>query len=210
MKPKIEVASYKGRRCPRWFQALVALLLASMLTFGVLFGLVMRGSYDRIQGEPEVMIVLGCQVKPWGPSILLQDRLDEALGYLADHTDMMVVVSGGQGADEPSTEARAMADYLVEKGISEEQIMLEEESHNTVQNLRYSYRLLEQEGYNLGNTEVLIVSNGFHLTRVRMLAERVGFAEVSTLAAPSSHWPSRLKMYIREPLALIKSAILDC
>lgn len=209
MKEKIEVASYKGRRCPRWFQVILALLLAGVLTFGVLFALVMNGSYDHVQDEPEVMIVLGCQVKPWGPSILLQDRLDEALNYLEDHSDLLVVVSGGQGPDEPSTEARAMADYLMEHGISEEQILLEEASHNTVQNLRNSYALLEQEGYDLEDTEVLIVSNGFHLTRARMLAERVGFEEVSTLAAPSSHLPSRLKMYIREPLALLKSFVLD-
>ena len=69
------------------------------------------------------MVILGCQVKPWGPSILLQDRLDEALGYLEDHPDMTVVVSGGQGPDEPSTEAQAMADYLIEHGISEDTIL---------------------------------------------------------------------------------------
>ena len=56
---------------------------------------------------------------------------------------------------------------------------------------------------------VMIVSNGFHLTRARMLAGRAGFENISTLAAPSSHVPSRLKMYIREPLALVKSFVLD-
>ena len=56
---------------------------------------------------------------------------------------------------------------------------------------------------------VLVVSNGFHLTRARMLAGRAGFVEVSTLAAPSSHLPSRLHMYIREPLALVKSFLFD-
>ena len=43
--------------------------------FGALFGAVMYGAYDHIQGEPRLMVILGCQVKPWGPSILLQDRL---------------------------------------------------------------------------------------------------------------------------------------
>lgn len=50
---------------------------------------------------------------------------------------------------------------------------------------------------------------GFHLTRARMLAERAGYDSVSTLAAPSSHLPSRLHMYVREPLALVKSFFLD-
>ena len=56
---------------------------------------------------------------------------------------------------------------------------------------------------------VLVVSNGFHLTRARMLAQRAGFDNVSTLAAPESHLPSRLYMYIREPLALVKSFVFD-
>ena len=54
-----------------------------------------------------------------------------------------------------------------------------------------------------------VVEKGFHLTRARMLAQRCGFDEVSTLAAPESHLPSRLKMYLREPLALVKSFMVD-
>ena len=101
-----------------------------------------------------------------------------------------------------------MADYLAENGFPREQIIQEDQSHNTNQNLRLSARLLEEAGFQL-DQEVLIVSNGFHLTRARMLAERAGFENVSTLAAPSSHLPSRLHMYVREPLALVKSFLFD-
>lgn len=208
-RQKIEVPSYKGRRYQRWIRVLLVLVAAGVLCFAALFGAVIYGSYDHIQGEPQVMVILGCQVKNNGPSQLLRDRLDEALNYLDDHPDLTVVVSGGQGPDEPSTEARAMADYLMKKGVEEDQILLEDQSHNTVQNFRYTAQLLEEQGYDLENTQVLVVSNGFHLTRARMLAERTGFEEVSTLAAPSSHLPSRLKMYIREPLALAKSFLFD-
>lgn len=208
-RQKIEVPSYKGRRYQRWIRVLLVLVAAGVLCFAALFGAVIYGSYDHIQGEPQVMVILGCQVKNNGPSQLLRDRLDEALNYLDDHPDLTVVVSGGQGPDEPSTEARAMADYLMEKGVEENQILLEDQSHNTVQNFRYTAQLLEEQGYDLENTQVLVVSNGFHLTRARMLAERTGFEEVSTLAAPSSHLPSRLKMYVREPLALAKSFLFD-
>ena len=207
MRPKIEVASYKGRRYAMWLKALAALILVGTLTFGALFCAVMGGSRDQINGEPEVMLILGCQVKPWGPSILLRDRLDEALDYLEEHPDMTVVVSGGQGADEPVSEARAMADYLMERGIPEENILLEDRSGNTMQNFSFSRTMLEENGYSVEN--VLVVSNGFHLTRARMLAERNGYEEISTLAAPASHIPSRLKMYVREPLALAKSFVFD-
>ena len=201
---------YKGKRLHTWVKALIALIVAGVLAFSALLGAVLYGSYDHIQGEPQVMVILGCQVKSWGPSILLQDRLDEALDYLDDHPDMTVVVSGGQGPDEHISEARAMYDYLVEHGVDGDQILLEEESHNTLQNLKYTLELLENEGYDI-TADIVVVSNGFHLTRVRMLWERVWGTDdnLSTLAAPSSHTPSRLKMYIREPLALVKSLLFD-
>lgn len=207
---KIEVYSYKGNRFPQWAKILLALIGAGILSFAILLGLVLTGSYDHISGNPQVMIILGCQVRQDGPSVLLKDRLDEALSYLEDHPDMTVVVSGGQGDDEPTSEAQAMADYLVEHGVEEESILLESESHNTTQNFQYSKALLAQE--NIDDSDgVLVVSNGFHLTRVRMLWDRAweGDYTLSTLAAPSSHIPSRLKMYIREPLALVKSYFFD-
>ena len=207
--------NYHGKRpqsgLKKFLTALLALILAGALFFCVLLGIVLTGSRDDVNGEPRIMIVLGCQVMPSGrPSILLQDRLDKALDWLADHPDTTVVVSGGQAGTEPTTEARAMADYLIDHGYPEEQILLEENSFNTVQNLANSMELLATEGYDT-TAGVVAVSNGFHLARVRMLWGRLaGEADnLSTLAAPSSHLPSRLWMYVREPLALVTSFLLD-
>ena len=193
-----------------WLKVLLGLILAGVLAFGALFGAVLYGSYDHIQGDPQIMVILGCQVKPWGPSVLLQDRLDKALDYLEDHPDLTIVVSGGQGPDEHISEAQCMYDYLTEHGVDGAQILLEDQSGNTVENLRNSRELLAREGYDTSG-DMVVVSNGFHLTRVRMLWDRVwgGDGELSTLAAPSSHVPSRLKMYLREPLALVKSFVFD-
>ena len=193
-----------------WFRVLLAVLIAGVMAFGGLLGAVLWGSYDHVQGDPQIMVILGCQVKPWGPSVLLQDRLDKALSYLEDHPDLTVVVSGGQGPDEHISEAQCMYDYLTAHGVDGEQILLEDQSHNTVQNLRYTVDLLAKAGYDT-TADMVVVSNGFHLTRVRMLWNRVcgGDYNLSTLAAPSSHLPSRLKMYLREPLALVKSFLFD-
>ena len=210
MRRKGVYRPYGGRR-RRWLpRVLLCLLLAGVLAFGALEALIFSGSRDQLHGEPQVMVVFGCQVKPWGPSVLLQDRLDTALAYLEEHPEMTVVVTGGQGDDEPVSEAQCMYDYLTEHGVDGDQILLEDQSHNTVQNLRYTVDLLAEEGYDT-TADMVVVSNGFHLTRVRMLWGRVcgGDYNLSTLAAPSSHVPSRLKMYIREPLALVKSYFFD-
>lgn len=204
------MAGYRGKQPRRWLKILLALVLAGILCFAGLFGAVMYGAYDHVSGDPQVMIILGCRVMPGGePSILLQDRLDTALDYLDDHPDITVVVSGGQGSNEPTSEAACMADYLEEHGVYSDQILLEDQSSNTKENLIYSRELLEEHGIVVLRDEVLVVSNGFHLTRAQMLAERYGYKSVSALAAPTSHIPSRIQMYIREPLALVKSFFLD-
>lgn len=193
-----------------WLKAFFALILVGVLSFCSLFAAVMYGSYNHITGDPQVMVILGCRVMPGGePSMLLQDRLETALDYLEEDPDILVVVSGGQGSNEPVSEAACMAGWLEERGISEDRIFQEDQSSNTKENLIFSKDLLAREGIDVGETDVLVVSNGFHLTRARMLAERFGYGEVSTLAAPSSHIPSRIQMYIREPLALVKSFLLD-
>ncbi len=206
----IDVYSYKGSPKRLWLKALIALIVAGALLFAVSGLCVMSGAQTRIEDEPEIMVILGCQVMPWGPSLLLQDRLDTALAYLEDHPEMTVVVSGGKGDDEHQSEAQAMHDYLVERGADSGQIILEDQSSNTHENLIFTSELLREMGYDT-TREFVVVSNGFHLTRIGMLWERVfGTQEnLNTLAAPSSHIPSRLKMYVREPLALIKSFVFD-
>lgn len=192
------------------FRLCIVLVIIGVLFFLTLLGIILRGSHDDVKGEPPVMIILGCQVKPWGPSILLQDRLDKALEYLKTHSDVTVVVSGGQGPDEHISEAQAMRDYLVEHGVKEEQILMEDRSTNTRQNLDYSLKLLEENGFDTDG-DMIVVSNRFHLARVRMIWGWIygDTDNLSTLGAPSSHVPSRMKMYIREPIGLVKSFVFD-
>lgn len=208
--------SYQGKKWLRskWAKVLFALALIGVIAFGALEVVVYRGAQTQINGEPEIMIIFGCQVKPWGPSVLLQDRLDTALDYLEENPDMTIVVSGGQGPDEPMTEAQAMYDYLVENGADGDRIYLEDESSNTRENIAYTQELL-QELFAAGAVDesgkYLLVSSDFHLTRIKMLWERQweGTYTISTMAAPCSHVPSRVKMFFREPLALVKSFIFD-
>ena len=87
---------------------------------------------------------------------------------------------------------------------------LEDRSSSTWENIRYTLELF-QNGTVEPTGKILAVSNGFHLSRIRLLWSREweGTYTLSTLAAPSSHLPSRLSMYLREPLALAKSWLLD-
>lgn len=209
---------YGGKRKRPWLRALLCLVLAGIAVFAALLGQIRRGARDDLRGDPGVMIILGCQVKPWGPSLLLQDRLDTALDYWEDHPDIKIIVTGGKGDDEHQSEAACMYDYLTAHGVEGEQIYLEDQSRNTWQNVNYTLDLVEGEGWSLTD-DVLLVSNGFHLSRIELLWDRARIARlpgetysdqyISTLATPVSHTPSAIKMFFREPLALVKSFLFD-
>lgn len=206
----------KGRHTLR--NILLILLALGILVFASLEIYIGVHSRDRIIGQPETMVIFGCKVEPWGPSILLQDRLDTALAYLEDHPDMKVVVTGGKGDDEHQSEAQCMYDYLVAHGINGENIYREDRARNTWQNANNTLDLMEKQGWSITD-DVLLVSSGFHLSRIELLWDRARTERlpgetysdqyISTLAAPVSHAPSAFHMFVREPLALVKSFLFD-
>ena len=207
----MEYTSYRGRKrgVRGLLTVLLALILAGAICFLIPFIAMLAGGHDDVRGDPQIMVIFGCQLRSDGPSTLLRDRLDAALAYLEEHPDMTVVVSGAQGTNEPASEAQGMYDYLVQHGVDGEQIIVEDRSFNSRDNVAYSLEALAAGGFDTSGG-VLLVTNFFHVTRARMLWERAnGEEKVSVLAAPSSHVPSTLKMLIREPLAMIKSFFLD-
>lgn len=213
-------SGYGGKKGGRYIlrNVILALLVLGVLCFAALEVYIGVHSRSRLAGEPKVMVIFGCKVETWGPSVLLQDRLDTALAYLEDHPDMRIVVTGGKGDDEHQSEAQCMYDYLVGHGINGENIYREDRARNTWQNVNYTLDLMKNEGWSLTD-DVILVSSGFHLSRIEMLWDRARIARlpgevyndqyISTLSAPVSHFPSAVHMFFREPLALVKSFLLD-
>ncbi len=214
-----EYTGYRGRSGARkWLLALLAMVVAGAVAFGALEAYISLHSRDKAVGDPQVMVIFGCQMRRDGPSILLRDRLDTALAYWEEHPDMKIIVTGGKGDDEHISEAQGMYDYLTAHGVDGAQIFMEDKSRNTWQNINNTFQLMEREGWSLTD-DVLLVSSGFHLARIEMLWNRVradslrgeeyNDQHISTLAAPVSHAPSRVQMFFREPLALVKSFLFD-
>ena len=214
-----EYTGYRGRSGARkWLLALLAMVVAGAVAFGALEAYISLHSRDKAVGDPQVMVIFGCQMRRDGPSILLRDRLDTALAYWEEHPDMKIIVTGGKGDDEHISEAQGMYDYLTAHGVDGDQIFMEDKSRNTWQNINNTFALMEREGWSLTD-DVLLVSSGFHLARIEMLWNRVradslrgeeyNDQHISTLAAPVSHAPSRVQMFFREPLALVKSFLFD-
>lgn len=156
------------------------LFFAGLLCFLVVEGMIVSGFFAKGEKNLDYIIVLGAQLKTTGPSKVLQLRLDTAVAYLMENEDTLVIVSGGQGSNEPDTEAQGMYDYLVAKGIDSDRIIKEDKSVNTNQNIAYSSEYLNKEEASVG-----IITNNFHIFRATQIARAQGYEQVQGIAAPA-------------------------
>lgn len=154
---------------------------------------------NEADGSNEYVVILGAKVKPGGiPSQSLKNRLDAAVDYLQKYPTVKAIVTGGQGADEDRTEASVMADYLIEHGIAEDRVLLEDQSTTTYENLMFAKKLLPEN-----TASITIISNDFHLKRATILARKLGL-KADVVAAPTPKVVNT-KSRIRERLAIIKA-----
>lgn len=179
--------------------SVVVIAAVMVLYFAMLSAMMLRSIYNK-PDKPNVVVVLGCQVRGDRPSKMLRRRLDAAVELLGQYPDVKCVVSGGQGSDEKITEAQCMKDYLVEKGISESRIIMEDKSKTTFENLKFTFEKLDELGI---SRDITIVTDGYHQYRAGLIAKEQGAGEVTTYSADTefrhvaSHW-------VREWVALTK------
>ncbi len=193
---------------------IIAVLILSCVIMAFAGSHRIHGIHENSTSAPSYLIVLGAQVRESGPSLVLKYRLDAAAEYLEAHPDTVCVVSGGQGGNEPFPEAEGMCRYLENKGIRPDRILLEDRSLNTVQNLRFSRLVIEEDQARRSASAaqgappaIALVTNDFHLFRASAIARKQGFADVLPLAAGSSplYLPNNL---LRECLGFVKDLLL--
>ncbi len=155
----------------------------------------------KSEGDSDVVIVLGTGVNGTVPSGALSARLRTALEYSEENPDALFILSGGQGDGEDISEARCMYDWLTERGVDEDRLYMEDKSTRTVENIEYSKELMEREEIPQDGG-VMIISEGYHLFRARLIAKENGFEDISTRAADTGLVIFNIGCYIREALAL--------
>ena len=149
----------------------------------------------------DYVVVLGAQVKGTVPSRALKKRLQKALEYAQKNQDTILILSGGQGSGEEITEAECMRQYLVDCGIGEERLILEERSTDTRENLEFSNRLTGCADAGTG-----VLSNNFHVYRAVKLAQKLGYRQAEGIAAPSDP-VMQVHYVVREVFALVKEKL---
>lgn len=156
------------------------LIIAGTLIIVIAGSRIAGAMVRRPEADLEYVIVLGAQVRGTSPSRALRKRLDRAVEYAGDNPQTVFILSGGQGPDEGISEAECMYNYMTDKGIVKERLLLEDRSTSTLENLRFSDEL-----YRLKEKSVGILSNNFHIYRAMALATRLGYTDISGIPAPS-------------------------
>ena len=176
------------------------LLILTLLAACVTEGFIIHASFGSAETECGYLVVLGAKVNQNGPSLALRNRIDAAYDYLTAHPDTIAILSGGQGPDEPMTEAKCVFNELVARGIDPDRLWLEGNSTNTWENLKFTRDLLEE---NTGSVpgQIALVSSEFHLFRAQLFARRFGF---ETVGVPARTTLPLLKInyFLREAVAV--------
>ena len=132
----------------------------------------------------DYVIILGARVKGEKPAKSLMERIKAATKYLKENPEVKVIATGGKGKNEGIAEGVAIKRELLKNGISEDRIILEDKSKNTVENFRFSLEKIRnsengknKNSENNGNRKikVLIVTNDYHIFRSKNIARKVGF-----------------------------------
>ena len=129
---------------------------------------------------------------------LLQGRVDKAIEvYRKDPTPPILIPSGGKGDDEKISEAEAMKRYLLEQGIPETTIILEDRSSTTLENLQFSKQIIDSRE---GRSYTALVTSNYHVYRALRYARQCGL-KCTGIGSPVAfyYWPSAL---IREFIAI--------
>lgn len=149
-------------------------------------------------GNIKYLIILGAKVRHDGISPTLKRRLDKAVPILKNDTNIIVIVSGGKGDDEPISEAKAMSDYLITKGIKPLRIISEDQSFSTEENLNNSKKLLLSSSNPI---PIYLSTSNYHQYRAQLLAKKAGFEPYGlSSTTPNAELPYRT---FREMIAII-------
>jgi len=183
----------------------IAIAAACIIPVAFTIFLAVYGNAGHVNYNEDVVIVLGAGLRNGEVGGHLANRLDTALDYLQRNPQAMVIVCGGLGANQPVTEAEAMARYLIARGVPPENIFLEDRSTTTYENLAFAKEMLDKHFPN--GFRAALVTNDFHIFRASVLAQQKGI-DANPLGAPTP-WHGFTVNYLREMLAIVNMWIFQ-
>ena len=160
-----------------------AVLMSLLLLLGwaaVVVAVALQGARDQAK-TADAIVVLGAAQYNGRPSPVFRARLDHAAALYQRGLAPVVLVTGGVGTGEVLSEANVGRDYLARLGLPGEALIPLPASDDTYASLTQVQRWFEGRG----SRRVLLVSDAFHMLRLRIISARLGLVPF-TSPAPGS------------------------
>jgi len=172
------------------------ILILGLLVVGITEAIIIKESFGDPKESVDYVVVLGAKVNKDGPSVSLMDRICAAYEYAESHPDTILVLSGGQGTDEPITEAECMYRELIALGVDPLRLRMEDYATSTWENLNFSLELIEHETGSRP-AKIGVLSSEYHLFRASLFAKACN-VEFVGIPARTSRWGQRINHFMRE------------
>ena len=143
---------------------------------------------SRDEARPaQAIVVLGAAQYAGRPSPVLRARLDHALNLWNRHLASLLILTGGTGSGDTTSEAAVGRTYAKKHGVPDSAIIVESEGRTTSESMKAVAGMLEVRGLH----SALLVSDPFHMLRLRILARRFGFTPYTSPTRTSPISPNR-------------------
>jgi len=184
------------RRTVRFFFyiALFFFLLWSFLVASIYID-----SVTQQKEKADAVVVMGASQWNGRPSPALRDRLDHAYNIYNDGLVKYIILTGGIARGDTTSESAVGRKYLIKQGVPGSIIFIEEKGHTTLESMKEVKKILQNKKIE----SVIFVSHGYHLHRVRKMAEDMGIENIKISAVSIKNDSKKIKLVLRESLVYV-------
>ena len=174
----LTAADHKALKLIGWILRII--IGASVLIFLVFLGKITAGSMIRSDTSTKNALVLGLAHEDGKPAPDLISRLETAEKYAQEKPDAVLILTGGNPGVSGKSEADVMHDILVEWGMDENRLRLEDQARSTKENFRNAAEMIDPE------EPITLITSDYHMDRAVTTAKKAGFTDIRRLPASSS------------------------
>ena len=180
-------------------KVVTGLVAAVVLYLAVTFTQVWWAAHNDQAGPAEAIVVFGTAQYNGVPSPVLAARLDHAIDLYEKRLAPVIVVTGGNQPGDKFTEATASANYLIRRGVPDDDVLREVSGTSSWQSLAAAASFLTERQID----DVLLVSDPFHSLRIRAMAAELGLeARTSPTRTSPIKGGSEARHMVRETVAV--------
>jgi uncharacterized SAM-binding protein YcdF (DUF218 family) len=189
---------------------MIFVLLAASIVYTVALLMVLIVSQQDQRRPVDAIVVLGAAQYNGRPSPVFRARLDHALGFYREGLAPRIVVTGGVGRGDTTSEATVGRQYLVTRQVAPGAVVVQPQGRSTEASMTAVADWLQRERLE----RVILVSDPFHMFRLRLEARRTDLEAYTspTESSPISDNPVLELRYLaaealKIPVAWLRAAL---